>query len=170
MFSDSQLMNEEAAKELGVSVSTDAESPHEMHQALKNATQTPFNFKREDKILSNDAYKIYLVKKYPLEFNDILKKYIFKDKLFETLDDALAVVHKFELENGSTGNQTTKIQSFYSEKNGAISFLNLIGIDVRESLDGTFTVINKDLTELFNSDSEFLEYANKKATEWHSSN
>lgn len=39
--------------------------------------------------LTNDAYKIYLVRKYKIERNDALKKVIVKDRLFETIDDAL---------------------------------------------------------------------------------
>jgi hypothetical protein len=39
--------------------------------------------------LSNDSYKIYLTKKYNIEKNDVLSKFICSDKLFDTVDDAL---------------------------------------------------------------------------------
>ena len=42
-----------------------------------------------EKSLSNDAYKIYLSKKYAIEKNDVLGKIIANNKLFENIDEAL---------------------------------------------------------------------------------
>lgn len=39
--------------------------------------------------LDNDAYKIYLTKRYDINFNNTLNKYICSDKLFDNVDDAL---------------------------------------------------------------------------------
>lgn len=46
--------------------------------------------------LDDDGYKIFLVKKYTIEFNDALKKYIFNNKLYESVDDVLVAMHEFE--------------------------------------------------------------------------
>lgn len=159
VFSDFQHINEEAARELGVSISTETET----RPTVQSTSKFSPNFKNEDKTLANDAYKIYLVKKYPLEFNDVLKKYIFKDKLFDTVDEALVAVYQVEIESESVGSQSAKMRIYYTDKSEAISFLGLIGVDVRESSDGKFTVTSKHSTEYFYSDAEFLEYANKKA-------
>lgn len=42
-----------------------------------------------EQILSNDSYKIYLTKKFNIEKNDVLGKFICSDKLFDTVDAAL---------------------------------------------------------------------------------
>ena len=40
--------------------------------------------------LSDDAYKIFLTKKFSLEKNDVLNKYVVNERLFDTVEDALA--------------------------------------------------------------------------------
>lgn len=50
-----------------------------------------------DKDLTNDAYKIYLVKKYEIEKNDALGKIILNNKLFNTIEEALRAAHDFDL-------------------------------------------------------------------------
>lgn len=54
-----------------------------------------------DKNLSNDAYKIYLVKKYEIEKNDVLAKFICNDRLFATVDEALEFAHSLEVMQGA---------------------------------------------------------------------
>jgi hypothetical protein len=49
--------------------------------------------------ISEDAYRIYLVKKYNIEKNDALGKFIANDKLFATIDEALLAVHNKEIES-----------------------------------------------------------------------
>lgn len=48
--------------------------------------QTIFNGKA---VLENDAYKIYLTKKFDINFNNALNKFICGDKLFDNVDEAL---------------------------------------------------------------------------------
>lgn len=160
VFSDFQNTTQEAARVLGVSISTETETRQESRPTMQSASKSSAYFKNDDKTLANDAYKIYLVKKYPLEFNDVLKKYIFKDKLFDTVDEALVAVYQVELES-----ESEKTRIYYTDKSEAISFLGLVGVDVRESSDGKFTVTSKYSTEYFYSDTEFLEYANKKSVD-----
>ena len=56
-----------------------------------------------DKSLSSDEYKIYLVKKYSIEKNEALGKVIVKDKLFNSIDEALSYADGLEksLKNSS---------------------------------------------------------------------
>jgi ribosomal protein L40E len=49
--------------------------------------------------LSNDSYLIYLTKKYRIEFNSALSKFICNDKLFLTSDEAVEHAHELELKN-----------------------------------------------------------------------
>ncbi len=46
--------------------------------------------------LSSDAYKIYLTKKYQIEKNEALGKFICRDRLFESIDQALHHAHGLE--------------------------------------------------------------------------
>jgi len=42
-----------------------------------------------ERAISNDSYKIFLAKRYSIEKNDVLSKFICEDKLFENIEDAL---------------------------------------------------------------------------------
>lgn len=46
--------------------------------------------------LNNDTYKLYLRKKYEIQRNDLLQKFKCKEKLFESLDAALAFADELE--------------------------------------------------------------------------
>ena len=50
----------------------------------------------ETRDLGNDGYKIFLVKKYKIEKNDALGKMIVGDRLFDTIDEALAYADGLE--------------------------------------------------------------------------
>jgi hypothetical protein len=49
-----------------------------------------------DKDLANDGYKIYLVKKHKIEKNDALGKFICNERLFNSIDEALAFADSLE--------------------------------------------------------------------------
>jgi len=53
------------------------------------------NFSGE-KVLTNDGYKIYLVKKHKIEKNDVLDKFVCSERLFESIDEALAFADSLE--------------------------------------------------------------------------
>ena len=46
-----------------------------------------------ERVLTNDAYKIYLVEKYGIKYNEILKKYVYNDTLYESVDEVLIALH-----------------------------------------------------------------------------
>jgi len=94
-----------------------------------------------------------------------LKKYIFNDKLFDSVDDALVAVLEFEKSSSyTTNNVGAKV--YYTSKSEAISFLGLMGVSIQDSMGGKITVTDKASTQYFYSDSEFLEFANRKAVEF----
>lgn len=69
--------------------------------------------------LDDDSYKIYLTKKYNIEFNQALSKYIVVDKLFETIDSALK--HADELNNSEIKNNNNSDKN----NNGNMNWGNL---------------------------------------------
>lgn len=46
--------------------------------------------------LNDDAYKIFLTKKYNLEKNDVLGKIASKNKLYDSVDEAIADLHEID--------------------------------------------------------------------------
>ncbi len=65
-------------------------------QADKSSNLTKPSYKGEPE-LSNDSYILYLAKKYEIERNDLLGKYVLNEKLYNTIDDALKVCADSEL-------------------------------------------------------------------------
>jgi hypothetical protein len=54
-------------------------------------------FTQGERALENDAYKIYLVKNYKVDFNETLKSHIFNDVIYKSIDDALVAVRDFDI-------------------------------------------------------------------------
>ncbi len=53
----------------------------------------------KERNLSSDEYQIYLVKKYGIEKNDVLGKFIADGKSYESVTDALAAAHAKDVES-----------------------------------------------------------------------
>jgi len=49
-----------------------------------------------EKNLENDSYQLHLVKKYNIEKNDVLNKYVLKNNTYENLTDALKAADELE--------------------------------------------------------------------------
>lgn len=49
-----------------------------------------------DRELSSDPYKIYLSKKFDIQKNDVFSKFICQEKMFPSIDEALAYAHDIE--------------------------------------------------------------------------
>lgn len=58
----------------------------------------PFGFNGE-RLLSNDAYKIYLSKAYQIHRDDVFGKFICKDRLFDEINNALVFAAADDLKN-----------------------------------------------------------------------
>jgi hypothetical protein len=80
--------NEAAATALGLRLGNQAET--------NVSTDRRESFAKEDRTLTNDVYKIHLIKHYKIEFNELLKKYIFNNAIYESIDDALVVVQSID--------------------------------------------------------------------------
>lgn len=73
-----------------------SESQRSQQQAKSDVEQTNQSSQESleigfsgEKVLANDSYKIYLVKKYKIEKNDVLGKFICSERLFDSIDEAL---------------------------------------------------------------------------------
>ena len=70
----------------------------------------PTNFKG-DKELTNDAYKLYLVNKFKVTKNDVFNKFVYQDKLFESLDELLIILDNEENKKFQTSVNTESINT-----------------------------------------------------------
>lgn len=70
-------------------------------RAVQTAGMSPaaMGARPESRNLTDDGYRIFLVKKYKIEKNDALGKMIVGERLFDTIDEALAYADS--LENGA---------------------------------------------------------------------
>jgi hypothetical protein len=55
------------------------------------------HFNDEEAVLSNDAFKIYIIKRYNVHKELVLDKFIFKEKIYNDLSDALEDARRFYL-------------------------------------------------------------------------
>ena len=76
----------------------------EQQQALINAVsgaraeqESKLTFRGEPS-LENDSYVLFLAKKYEIEKNDLLGKYVLEDSLYPSLDEALKMADELEIE------------------------------------------------------------------------
>jgi hypothetical protein len=65
--------------------------------AGKNNSVVDKIFSKEDAVLENDEFKIFLVKKYNIHKDPTLEKYVFNNKLYESLDESLDHAKNFYL-------------------------------------------------------------------------
>jgi hypothetical protein len=76
--------------------------------------------------LSSDAYKIYLVKKYQVEKNHALAKFICRDRLFESIDQALQHAHELERQ------QKDNLEADAKNKQKRLELAKSLGIEEQE--------------------------------------
>jgi hypothetical protein len=104
---------------------------------------------KEKKTLDNDAYKIYLVKKYEIESNAVLKKFILNDSLYDTVELALAAAHEKEIDGDR--NKRWPLSE-------AIEYLKIRGYRVKSEGGGHRITFDKSATYV-PSDTELIDYA-----------
>jgi len=61
-------------------------------RANKEASKDELNFSGRPE-LSNDSYVLYLSKKFDIQKNDVLGKYVLREKLYDTIEQALGAGH-----------------------------------------------------------------------------
>ena len=79
--------------------------------SITNNSQKNYLVFNGDKNLDNDAYKIFLSKKYNIKRNDLFNKFeVNNSKLFDTLDDALLFAFNEELEISNNQDKLLKFK------------------------------------------------------------
>lgn len=119
-FAGTLEQNAEAAKALDIQLNQTSVEKVKNETELKKTHESSIAINRS---LDDDGYKIYLVKKYPIEFNDVLKKHIFNNKLYESVEDALIGMHEFDIKVDSEIQE--KIDKNQSDMSRKITSINL---------------------------------------------
>lgn len=119
-FAGTLEQNAEAAKALDIQFNQTSVEKVKNETEVKKTHESSIAINRS---LDDDGYKIYLVKKYPIEFNDVLKKHIFNNKLYESVEDALIGMHEFDIKVDSEIQE--KIDKNQSDMSRKITSINL---------------------------------------------
>jgi hypothetical protein len=76
---------------------SDAPKPHDGNSNLSKQESHSAEFTGETDI-SNDAYKIWLVKSFQIEKNDTLNGFIMRERVYSSVDEALEAAHQLNLQ------------------------------------------------------------------------
>lgn len=66
-------------------------------QKTEKNTHITNNIINGEKSLGNDAYRLFLLKKYGVSKNDVLNQFVCDNKLFNSIDDVFDYAHNLEL-------------------------------------------------------------------------
>ena len=118
---------------------------------------------REDTDLGSDSYRLYLGKKYDIQRNDLFQQFECKEKLFESLDAAIAFADELEKE------EREKIEADKALPTYSPQFLTKIQNDLNEKLisvwierdqnnEAIYFVKDKNLEAISLSWNELVKY------------
>jgi hypothetical protein len=82
---------------VSVSLGTIPITAHKPNHSTVSGVPPLRHFNDEEAVLSNDAFKIYLIKRYDVHREPVLDKFIFKEKIYNDLNDALEDARRFYL-------------------------------------------------------------------------
>ena len=103
------------------------------HSQNSNTELKEFNGER---LLENDAYKIFLSKKYSIKRNDLFNKFEANEKLFDTLDDALNYANENEKNKPNNSSSFPPQQSPISEPQNISEVTDVDAIKYGITFDG----------------------------------
>ena len=114
----------------------------------------------EDTDLSSDSYRLYLGKKYDIQRNDLFQQFECKEKLFESLDEAMVFADELEAKERMEKKKEiayspqflTKIQNDLNEK------LISIWIERDKNNEAIYFVKDKNLEAISLSWNELVKY------------
>ena len=114
----------------------------------------------KDTDLSSDSYRLYLGKKYDIQRNDLFQQFECKEKLFESLDEAMVFADELEArermekkkEIAYSPQFLTKIQNDLNEK------LISIWIERDKNNEAIYFVKDKNLEAISLSWNELVKY------------
>ena len=114
----------------------------------------------KDTDLSSDSYRLYLGKKYDIQRNDLFQQFECKEKLFESLDEAMVFADELEAKERMEKKKEiayspqflTKIQNDLNEK------LISIWIERDKNNEAIYFVKDKNLEAISLSWNELVKY------------
>ena len=136
--------------------SEDKKDSHSQSAPQMSTTPPP----PEDTDLSSDSYRLYLGKKYDIQRNDLFQQFECKEKLFESLDEAMVFADELEAKERMEKKKEiayspqflTKIQNDLNEK------LISIWIERDKNNEAIYFVKDKNLEAISLSWNELVKY------------
>ena len=144
--------------------------------AIEKIEDKKYIFKDGESNLNNDAYQLYLVKKYSISKNQVLSKFVLGNKLYENIEDVLnaakildSSINK-EKKNSELSemspknfNQKTDLDS---DIDNAFNYLILNKFSVIKKTHYRvprlqYIISKDDVTKIIYSDMEFLNFVEK---------
>jgi hypothetical protein len=119
-----------------------------------------------DKELSNDAYKLYLVNKYKVTKNDVFNKFVYLEKMYESIDELLAILDSEEKILYSAPKVISEFRNSSEEYlvTATKNKLSQLGYVITETNGANgnrkFTLKKGAKSEYFYSAKELIDYSN----------
>ena len=115
-----------------------------------------------NRILSEDAYKLFLIKEYGIERNEVLNKFTCKNKIFEDLNEVLAYAHKIDLEVLSN---TSDVNVKFNDTLKVLNILRHLGASIQvtkiDESSSIYKITFRDLTYHADSTERLLAICEK---------
>ncbi|MDA8794992.1 hypothetical protein N9O33_04610 [Gammaproteobacteria bacterium] len=120
----------------------------------------------EDTDLSSDSYRLYLGKKYDIQRNDLFQRFECKEKLFESLDEAMVFADELEarerIERKKTESKNPFLQQTLTKIQNALNERNIsLWVEYDENNERTYVLKDKNGYKSLTWD-ELIEYWQEK--------
>ena len=120
----------------------------------------------EDTDLSSDSYRLYLGKKYDIQRNDLFQRFECKEKLFESLDEAMVFADELEarerIERKKTESKNPFLQQTLTKIQNALNERNIsLWVEYDEKNERTYVLKDKNGYKSLTWD-ELIEYWQEK--------
>ncbi len=128
-------------------------------QVIKSTIKVEDNYKGT-RDTANDSYKLYLVNKYKVKKNDVFNKFVYNEKMYESIDEVLLLLDEYDTKNPNKKIKEKEINDpFYIIKQK----LNDLGYSITEinAFNGNtkYELKKGSSVQYFYSTEEFLNYA-----------
>jgi hypothetical protein len=136
------------------------------------------NIYKGERNISEDSYKLYLVNKYKVTKNEVFNKFVFNEKLYESIDEVLITLHELDMSNANSKSQNISANSSNNYQHSSNtsdeygitvvkSKLSQLGYLIEESQNSSgnrkFTLTKRGTTEYLYSTDELIKFFNERA-------
>ena len=154
---------------------TDYRAPIKIIKSIKR-DENKFN---GDRKIEDDSYKLYLVSKYKVTKNDVFNKFVYKDKMYDSIEELLIILDEQEKSSMNSTDRINTIDNsihegishYTSEEYGITavkSKLSQLGYLIEETQNSSgnrkFTLTKSGKTEYLYSTDELIRFYNATAT------